>query len=335
MAEIWRLLTCFTVATPEPAKVEMTQSVLKEAAKAAEEESEKPEAVPAGEPYVVDARIGSGTFGVVYRGFCGDEAVALKAVKLTDRRVESTIGALGELRALYRFRHANVLRLRDVFASETALWFVTDCYEESVASMVERAPVQTRAAAAIFLHVARALEYVHSLQYVHRDIKPANIFVRRGWAVLGDLGAMAHIDALVAEDNYIVTRWYRAPEIIEDRDYGTMADMWSLGCVLGEMVAGRALLKGTSTAHQRQLIEKMWKGTEAPTAQWLEERLEDEATREGVSRLLQRNPAMRTTAAQVVAAAGTAPKLPLMKVIDMWALRARARRAVHQLYAQL
>lgn len=54
---------------------------------------------------------------------------------------------------------------------------------------------------------------------------------------------------------YVVTRWYRAPELLcESKEYGAAIDVWSVGCIMGELLARRPILQGSSTNQQLQLI---------------------------------------------------------------------------------
>jgi serine/threonine protein kinase len=102
------------------------------------------------------------------------------------------------------------------------------------------------------------LVYLHSLEIVHRDIKPSNILVNPKTRIVKicDFGSAKVITADSGPCvSYICSRFYRAPELILGSDsYDDSVDMWSLGCVLGEMLCGQILFRGEETSMD-QLVE--------------------------------------------------------------------------------
>lgn len=105
--------------------------------------------------------------------------------------------------------------------------------------------------------IIRAMKFIHSAGIMHRDIKPSNILVNHeGDIKLADfglaIGAAGSSHQLI---NYVVTRWYRAPELLLDKkQYGAAIDMWSVGCIFAEMLARRPLFRGQSSKDQLRLI---------------------------------------------------------------------------------
>ncbi|KNC53923.1 CMGC/MAPK protein kinase [Thecamonas trahens ATCC 50062] len=105
------------------------------------------------------------------------------------------------------------------------------------------------------------LKYIHSAGVIHRDLKPANLLVdAQATLKICDFGL-----ARITRDNedafapqmtaYVVTRWYRAPEVILDHTaYGTKVDLWAAGLILAELLAGRPFLKGRNEMDQIKLI---------------------------------------------------------------------------------
>uniref|UniRef100_G1QNP0 mitogen-activated protein kinase n=1 Tax=Nomascus leucogenys TaxID=61853 RepID=G1QNP0_NOMLE len=114
----------------------------------------------------------------------------------------------------------------------------------------------------IFYQLLRATRFLHSGHVVHRDQKPSNVLLDANCIVkLCDFGLARSLGDLPEgpEDQplteYVATRWYRAPEVLlSSHRYTLGVDMWSLGCILGEMLRGRPLFPGTSTLHQLELI---------------------------------------------------------------------------------
>ncbi|XP_051045112.1 mitogen-activated protein kinase 15 isoform X3 [Phodopus roborovskii] len=114
----------------------------------------------------------------------------------------------------------------------------------------------------IFYQLLRATKFIHSGRVIHRDQKPANVLLDAACRVkLCDFGLARSLSDLSegpegqALTEYVATRWYRAPEVLlSSRWYTPGVDMWSLGCILGEMLRGQPLFPGTSTFHQLELI---------------------------------------------------------------------------------
>lgn len=103
---------------------------------------------------------------------------------------------------------------------------------------------------------------MHAAQILHRDLKPGNLLIdARGTLKISDFGmAVMATDshdggAGVAMTEYVATRWYRAPEVMLAYEHYTQAmDLWSVGCIMGEMLGRRVLFAGTNYVHQLALI---------------------------------------------------------------------------------
>lgn len=102
----------------------------------------------------------------------------------------------------------------------------------------------------------KALKYIHSGELIHRDLKPSNILLNSECLVkIADFGLARSVATTEGDDGfnlfmteYVATRWYRAPEILlGSTKYTKAVDMWSIGCIIGELVIGKAIFAGTST----------------------------------------------------------------------------------------
>lgn len=115
----------------------------------------------------------------------------------------------------------------------------------------------------------RGLKYIHSAKVLHRDLKPPNLLVNSNCDLaVCDFGLSRGI-SLELEGSlteYVVTRWYRAPELLcECKKYGPGVDVWSAGCILGEILARRPLFQGSSTRAQLELIIRLLGTPDAET----------------------------------------------------------------------
>ena len=106
----------------------------------------------------------------------------------------------------------------------------------------------------------RGLKFIHSANVLHRDLKPSNLLVNSNCTLaICDFGlARGTIDPSGGLTEYVVTRWYRAPELLCERpDYGPPVDIWSVGCIFAEIIGRKPLFKGNSSREQLELIIKV------------------------------------------------------------------------------
>jgi mitogen-activated protein kinase 15 len=116
----------------------------------------------------------------------------------------------------------------------------------------------------VIYQLVRALFYIHSAELLHRDVKPSNLLLNADCLVkLCDFGLCrstadigTHSDTVLTD--YVATRWYRAPEILlGSTKYGKAVDMWSVGCILGEMLNSKPVFPGNSTMNQLDRIVQL------------------------------------------------------------------------------
>jgi serine/threonine-protein kinase len=200
--------------------------------------------------YAIEREIGRGGMAVVYlaRDLKHDRPVAIKVFRPELAATLGTERFLREIQIVARLQHPHILPLHDSGTAEGLLYFVMPFVEgESLATRLAREktlPVEE--AVEIAAEVASALDYAHAQGVVHRDIKPANILLSGGHAVVTDFGIARAVSAAVepritAEGSPIGTPTYMSPEQAAADTGGVDArtDIYSLGCVLYEMLAGK------------------------------------------------------------------------------------------------
>lgn len=105
----------------------------------------------------------------------------------------------------------------------------------------------------------RGLKYVHSANVLHRDLKPSNLFLNANCDLkIGDFGLARTTSETDFMTEYVVTRWYRAPELLLNcSEYTGAIDIWSVGCILGEIIHRQPLFPGRDYVHQLKLITEV------------------------------------------------------------------------------
>jgi tRNA A-37 threonylcarbamoyl transferase component Bud32/tetratricopeptide (TPR) repeat protein len=204
--------------------------------------------------YRIEGEIGRGGMATVY----GAEDLKHKrrvAIKVMDPELASMLGKerfLREIEIEANLQHINILPLHDSGAANGFLYYVMPFVEgESLRARINREKqLPLREAVAITREVADALSYAHERGVVHRDIKPENILLSGGHAVLADFGIARAVGTaggkrVTASGHSIGTPAYMSPEQASgDADLDGRSDLYSLACVLYEMLAGEPVFSG-------------------------------------------------------------------------------------------
>ena len=209
-----------------------------------------------GDRYQFERELGRGGMATVYLAMDikHDRKVAVK-VLLPD--LSASIGAERferEIRLAGRLQHPNILGMYDSGVADKLLYYVMPFVEgESLRDKIDREgqlPVDD--ALAIALEVADALGYAHKQQIIHRDIKPENILLSGGHALVADFGIARAVDAgsqkLTQTGMAIGTPTYMSPEQGMGEAVGQTTDIYALGCVLFEMLAGEPPFTGKTSS---------------------------------------------------------------------------------------
>lgn len=227
--------------------------------------------------YDVIKLVGKGAYGIVWRVVEKETGRTMALKKCFDAFQNSTdaqrtfreVVFLQELNG-----HENIVRLMNVLKAERHqdLYVLFDCMESDLQNVIGANMLQSIHNEYITYQVLKALKYIHSAGVLHRDLKPANVLLNSNCHVrICDFGlartmasmALGDVAASVVFTDYVATRWYRAPELLVGCTlYGESVDMWSVGCIVGEMLGGKPVLKGRSTMDQ---LEKILQLTGKPT----------------------------------------------------------------------
>lgn len=220
-----------------------------------------------GVSYIADRIVGNGSFGVVMQAVVAGtgEVVAIKKV-LQDKRFKNR-----ELQIMKMLNHCNIVALRNSFYTngpkndEVFLNLVLEYVPETV-YRVSRQYAKTKTPMPLIYvklyiyQLCRALAYMHSLGICHRDIKPQNLLLdpNNGILKLCDFGSAKILVKGETNVAYICSRYYRAPELIFGAtNYTPSIDIWSMGCVLAELLLGQPLFPGDSGVDQLVEIIKV------------------------------------------------------------------------------
>ena len=179
------------------------------------------------------------------------------------------ITAIREVKLLKNLSHANVVNLKEIVTSPAhdgnqnkgSIYMVFEYLDHDLVGLMER-PGHTRFPIAqtkcYMLQLVRGIAYIHKSSVLHRDIKGSNLLINnRGELKIGDFGLArtCTIEKGQMLTNRVITLWYRPPELLLGANvYGPEVDMWSVGCLIAELIIGKAILPGRNEADQLDKI---------------------------------------------------------------------------------
>jgi serine/threonine protein kinase len=209
---------------------------------------------------VEDARLGRGSFGEVQkvRRKGTNKIYALKTIKKSDV-IEGNLTdqVEREIEVQKKLKHKNVLRLYQHFEDADCVYLLLEFCAQGELYQIMRTRKGRRFPEALackyFLQVAEGLRYLHSKKIVHRDIKPENLLVNdKDQVKIADFGWCAILQT--PRTTFCGTLDYLAPEMIQGSGHDHTLDLWGLGVLLYEMIAGKPPFQSTNHG---QLIQKI------------------------------------------------------------------------------
>ncbi|XP_053399121.1 cyclin-dependent kinase-like 5 isoform X3 [Mercenaria mercenaria] len=214
--------------------------------------------------YEIVGVVGEGAYGVVLKCKHKEtgELVAVKKFKDGEENDDVRRTTLRELKMLRSLKQENIVELREAFRRKGKLYLVFEYVERNMLELLEEqangvAPEKVRS---YTYQLCKAIHWCHSNDIIHRDIKPENLLISSTDTLkLCDFGFARTINggSTGVYTDYVATRWYRSPELLLGAPYGKAVDIWSIGCILGELADGQPLFPGESEIDQLYVIQKI------------------------------------------------------------------------------
>ncbi|TAQ86278.1 hypothetical protein B7494_g5401 [Chlorociboria aeruginascens] len=224
--------------------------------------------------------IEEGAYGWVSRAkdMMTGKVVALKRLKMDNAQDGIPVTGLREIQTLMDCEHPNIVALQEVVVGEDTskienIFLVLDFLEHDLKTLLEdmTEPFLTSEIKTLLLQLTSGVSYLHSNWILHRDLKTSNLLLNnRGVLKIADFGMARYFgDPPPKMTQLVVTLWYRAPELLLGAEkYGTAVDMWSIGCIFGELLTKEPLLQGKNEVDELSKIfelcgiptEETWPG---------------------------------------------------------------------------
>nr|POE81430.1 mitogen-activated protein kinase like ntf6 [Quercus suber] len=215
--------------------------------------------------------VGRGAYGIVC---CAknsqtneetNEEVAIKKIgNAFDNRIDAK-RTLREIKLLCHMDHENVVKIKDIIRPPARekfndVYIVYELMDTDLNQIIRSNQALTDDHCQYFLYqLLRGLKYVHSANVLHRDLKPSNLLLDANCDLkICDFGLARTTSETDFMTEYVVTRWYRAPELLLNcSEYTAAIDIWSVGCIFLEIIRREPLFPGKDYVQQLMLITEL------------------------------------------------------------------------------
>jgi len=213
--------------------------------------------------------LGEGAYGVVAEALdtTTNEKVAIKKISPFEHQTYCQ-RTLREIRILLSLKHENIIDIRDFLCEQKVsslkdIYIVQSLMECDLHKLLRSQKLSSDHICYFLYQILRGLKYIHSANVLHRDLKPSNILLNSNCDLkICDFGLARVSDpsqdhtGLLTE--YVATRWYRAPEVmLNAKGYSQALDVWSVGCILGEMINNKPMFPGKHYLDQISKIQEI------------------------------------------------------------------------------
>ena len=226
-------------------------------------------------------KIGEGIYGEVFKAkdLESNNIVAIKKIKLNPEKEGTPSNALREIAILKEMKNKNIIKLLEVINTDKKMILVYEYFEKDLSELEKKlwnckGNIDRNEIRKIFLGIINGLEYLHSKNIIHRDLKPQNILINEGNEVkLSDFGLARGTGVPIqVYSNEVVSLLYKPPEILlGSKIYDCAVDLWSAGCILGEMYIGEPMIQGKNEADQCNKIFQLIGTPSENEFNWLKE----------------------------------------------------------------
>jgi serine/threonine-protein kinase ULK3 len=197
--------------------------------------------------YIIDKRLGRGSYAIVYRAHQkhSNENVAIKVIQRKGLNSLSTENLIREIKILKEIRHDHVVELIDFDWDETNIYLIMEyCAGGDLSTFIKsKRTIPERYVKRFVQQIASALRHLNLRAIAHMDLKPQNILltsVKNPMLKIADFGFAQYFDDSDHGKSFRGSPLYMAPEILKCKNYDSKADLWSVGVILFEVIFGYA-----------------------------------------------------------------------------------------------
>lgn len=181
--------------------------------------------------------VGMGSFGKVFKAI-DKRSGFLCVLKICNVTPDDMAELLTEALILRQINHPNVIGCEDIFFEKNRIVFKLELMKQSLWALQEKTVFTSKDVRMYFTQLVKGLHYLHQKDITHCDLKPSNILCNGEVMKIADFNS-AQVGKI--HDTPGTTLWYRAPEAVLEKKYLKSCDVWSLGCIMYEMITNRVL----------------------------------------------------------------------------------------------